>query len=1175
MSSYGSWSVKGIDDRARAMAKDAARQKGVTLGDYINDLLLDGHSEAGPRDTQGDRFRAGPGAGEPTALDGLARRIEAVEARSTLAITGIDQSVLGLLARLDNTENTTASIAADVERVIDELRETHEVLQDKVQRIEEDDTGSQNLQAMKALEQALGKLAAHIHEENGLQQEESLAIKGRVEAGFSELNDRVEDMEVRVESTLSETAQRVEKAVGQAELRAEGASRHLSERFTAIESSVATKLAKVDEIDQRMGAVQEDVSGAIGSMEGTLLRIQERLNRAESTTDAALKGLEQTFGHLDKKIEAVAVYANPERAEALRRQFEERFEGLAANLRATVDQARTQLANEIERAATGANPELVGKLEATVDELKSKLSTLESQSLGDATDSVLDVVGEVTGELETRLSNLETRDEHLVEQFSGQVRDLAERLEERVIATEENSAEAIKQVGEQVAGAVGRLQAKQDSQFQSLEERIAASNSRQDARLSKALSNVSERLTEMQHKTASVVSPVQKAIASLAARLEDVESFNAPPGLAAPVEALPDMPEMVPEPAAPIDLPAEPVMAEPVAAKPMLSEPVSPPKAAAEQDTRELTIKDIEPEEDEDFVAGLSELTDPQAEAPKQVDFESNFESWLDETGAPADSADDDYAASEDDPFEAAAQAGGEIDPVAALGDWDDGRDEARESDIFADASDEEDAPAIDDTFAETVFVKDALDDALTSEFDPSEPAAEAEDQPDILADAETGASDETPAPEADASAEEKTADYLSRARQAAIAAAETEELAKANGRRGRKAAPAKSDKAAALAQPGKRSSSRLPIYAAASVFALTAAGAGAWVSLRGKQPAQDASFALPQETQAAPIAAADTGPSLEGVIYQADADADLFEEEQGSAAPVSDPETLPADTLSLAALPIIPKPVSLQQAALRGDPVAELYFGEERLKANDFIKGAEFIGSSARQEQATAQYRFAKLHEQGLGVPRDLATARQWTERAAKGGNIKAMHDLAVFYADGESGAQSYAAAAQWFRSAADYGLVDSQYNLAVLYENGLGVSPSLTEALYWAEIAARNGDEGAPDKIAELRAKLTLEEAQAVQRRAGTWQAVKAVPAANGGFSNKAWESGSRDQVVAIQTVLNGLGYDTGTPDGIAGTGTQAAIRQFQQDQGIAVTGLIDNSLVDALNALTRTDA
>ncbi|MEL6757506.1 MAG: hypothetical protein AAFP81_13830, partial [Pseudomonadota bacterium] len=240
MSQYGSWSVKGVDDRARAVAKEKARLKGITLGDYINNLLLEGHSEAGPRD-----YFEPVSTPRPGALDGLAQRIEAVEARSTLAITGIDQSVLGLLARLENTENSTSAMAAEVERMIDELRETHEDLQSKVGVLETDESGQQSLEAMKALEDALGKLASHVYEEGRLNQDETMAMKGRVEAGFNDLNERVEGMEVKVESTLADAAKRVEKAVQEAELRAEGTGRHLSERFTNIESSVATKLAKV------------------------------------------------------------------------------------------------------------------------------------------------------------------------------------------------------------------------------------------------------------------------------------------------------------------------------------------------------------------------------------------------------------------------------------------------------------------------------------------------------------------------------------------------------------------------------------------------------------------------------------------------------------------------------------------------------------------------------------------------------------------------------------------------------------------------------------------------------------------------------------------------------------------------------------------------------------------
>lgn len=40
-------------------------------------------------------------------------------------------------------------------------------------------------------------------------------------------------------------------------------------------------------------------------------------------------------------------------------------------------------------------------------------------------------------------------------------------------------------------------------------------------------------------------------------------------------------------------------------------------------------------------------------------------------------------------------------------------------------------------------------------------------------------------------------------------------------------------------------------------------------------------------------------------------------------------------------------------------------------------------------------------------------------------------------------------------------------------------------------------------------------------------------------------------------LQARLNALGYDVGTPDGVVGTRTEAAIRDYQRDQGLEVTG------------------
>jgi photosystem II stability/assembly factor-like uncharacterized protein len=55
--------------------------------------------------------------------------------------------------------------------------------------------------------------------------------------------------------------------------------------------------------------------------------------------------------------------------------------------------------------------------------------------------------------------------------------------------------------------------------------------------------------------------------------------------------------------------------------------------------------------------------------------------------------------------------------------------------------------------------------------------------------------------------------------------------------------------------------------------------------------------------------------------------------------------------------------------------------------------------------------------------------------------------------------------------------------------------------------------------------------------------------------------------ESVKRAQEALNLAGYDVGRPDGVAGTRTVTAIRKFQTDKGIAVTGKVDAATLTAL--------
>jgi localization factor PodJL len=202
---------------------------------------------------------------------------------------------------------------------------------------------------------------------------------------------------------------------------------------------------------------------------------------------------------------------------------------------------------------------------------------------------------------------------------------------------------------------------------------------------------------------------------------------------------------------------------------------------------------------------------------------------------------------------------------------------------------------------------------------------------------------------------------------------------------------------------------------------------------------------------------------------------------------------------------------LSLSEAAVRGDAVAQYELGLQRLTAGQTADGVSLLRRAANQGLAMAQYRLAKLFERGEGVPADLVAARQWTERAAAAGNRKAMHDLGVFYARGEGAPLDEATAFRWFRQAAELGVADSQFNLGVLYQQGRGTQASAAEALYWFAIAARSGDNDARARAATLEAQLTPDAVREARTRAQAFAARPASARANGEFGVRVWSSES----------------------------------------------------------------
>lgn len=282
----------------------------------------------------------------------------------------------------------------------------------------------------------------------------------------------------------------------------------------------------------------------------------------------------------------------------------------------------------------------------------------------------------------------------------------------------------------------------------------------------------------------------------------------------------------------------------------------------------------------------------------------------------------------------------------------------------------------------------------------------------------------------------------------------------------------------------------------------------------------------------------------------------------------------------SLPDLPDTIGPQALIDAAQNGDPLAQFEvatrYMEGRGVGQDFSSALTWYRASAAQNFAPGQFRLATLYEKGRGVEADPRMAELWYIRAADQGNRNAMHNLAVVYAQGALGEPDYDRAARWFQAAADRGLRDSQYNIAILNARGLGVPPNLIEAYKWLAIAAASGDSEAASKRDDVAGELDAPALAEAKAAAEAWRPIPIDDEANvvsrspesWGGETQATTLDAPQMVAAAQLLLGRLGFDPGPPDGLMGPRTRNAIRSFQEQNSLPVTGLVTPELLEQLS-------
>ncbi len=456
------WSVKGIEPKAREIAKDLARRSGMTLGEWLNTIIMeDGDDEEGGFTPLSRRLHAadsidrrgrsrrvddayGSGANEDqlqrlgASIDAIAARLEAAERRSTVAIQGVDQAVSGLVRRLEGQDQTGKTYARRIDDIAEELREGHK----RLRRFEQE-VGPQTAETFGKVETTMGALAGRLYD-----------IEERQRSSVNELRHRMDAVEkVAGPGVGSDLLAQVGQRLDQAQGRTAEALRNLQTSFAGLDQRLRAAESRTEPEGAREAARFEKLAEALSrQVEGNRAEMMRRLDTAESE------------GRMDRIERAVLAIGDQVKAS------EERSA-----------KAVESMGHEVLRIAQNLN----GRVQSIETETPVRFEQLSRKVEAD--------MGRFAQGIEQRLVATDDRHALALEKLGGEITRISDRLSERIAQSERRSQQALDDIGRRLADSSSRIEQGYDRASGELAERMRMSEERTAALISEARGNIERR----------------------------------------------------------------------------------------------------------------------------------------------------------------------------------------------------------------------------------------------------------------------------------------------------------------------------------------------------------------------------------------------------------------------------------------------------------------------------------------------------------------------------------------------------------------------------------------------------------------------------------------------------------------------------------------------------------
>ena len=546
------WSVKGIEAEAREAAKFAARRSGMTLGEWLNSMILEradgkddldrryGHRRPAPDARQG----LGDADDLRVRLDALAEQLSSLNVRDQDTATGrylsrsiqdpeADPALKSVMRRLDNNEiqftDAIDKVSDRLDHLANRIEEPREPVVDErvdalLTRI--DTTEQHTSQSIDRMGEELGNLARQVSrlpEVKTFERPEDVPGFSSLETALRNVVDHIEVSDKRTRDTLKDLQERIaatQKAAGTASPapdqtaaldRLERQLASLAERMESQEERGVKAVRTL--VDEKFSRLSEQVSTASHSAD-TLVA------RAETAAERQVREAEQRLKAMISEMTAKAAHGGDDGVEV--GQLRADVEGLGRRL----EEVKAEAASETE----------VRSLKSALEEVSSSIARAPDMAPFAEFEQRIEAL---SAELNARSGGSEM-DNHLIaltqriDELDGAVRAMAApasgdgsevaSLKEHIAAVDERLEATERQLGhlEAIEKSIAQLFAAVEQNKSSAEE-IAESTARRVADEMVARGGAPAGTSA---ETTSAIEALQQGLSAVKASAETADQRN-------------------------------------------------------------------------------------------------------------------------------------------------------------------------------------------------------------------------------------------------------------------------------------------------------------------------------------------------------------------------------------------------------------------------------------------------------------------------------------------------------------------------------------------------------------------------------------------------------------------------------------------------------------------------